>query len=292
VVRYGIAEWYGRPLLELDLQDRIDLAHYATGHDKELRPACPFQQNERLCSKKGGVCGLRKYSPSENRIGQSIGPMVVTCPRRFEQDGLVVKWLADIVGFDQNEVEVAREVPFMVSTQTGRPAGRIDLVVAQFANDRLRWHGLEIQAVYFSGLSMRNDFLSLYSDDQMRPPFPSSVRRPDWRSSSAKRLLPQLQVKVPELRRWGAKLAVCVDPSFFASMGGPSCAPSRDLDSGDIVWMIPELEADTSGRMSLQRGHWEVLTLEASQDRLLAAKAVSRNGFEESLRSKLDPFGA
>lgn len=292
VVRYGIAEWYGRAFIDLSRRDRVDLAHYAIGRDEDLRPVCPFQKDKRPCSKKGGVCGLRKYSAKKNRIDQVLGPMVVTCPKRFEQGDLIVQWLADIVGFGRHQVEVAREVPFMVSTQTGRPAGRLDLVVAQFDDDRLKWHGLEIQAVYFSGLSMTNDFLSLYSDDGSRPPFPGSVRRPDWRSSSAKRLLPQLEVKVPELRRWGAKLAVCVDPSFFAAMGGPSEVFSHDLDSGDIVWMVPELTAanEEESRVVLQRGHWEVLTLEASQSRLLSAKAVSRNDFEESLKSKLEPF--
>ena len=175
----------------------------------------------------------------------------------------------------------------MSNTQTGRPAGKIDLVVAETRHGRLRWHGLEIQAVYFSGLGMGKEFLTLANDLGRRPPFPQDVRRPDWRSSSAKRLLPQLQIKGPTLRRWGAKLAVCVDAQFFDSIGGPSHEATQDLDSGDIIWMVPEIVAEAQGSWRLQRGHWEVLTLEETEVKLQAARTVSRAEFEESLADRL-----
>ena len=41
---------------------------------------------------------------------------------------------------------------------------------------------------------------------------------------------------------------------------------------------------------ALERGHWEVLTLEASSDKLLAAKAVTRRDFERALRERLRPL--
>ena len=68
-----------------------------------------------------------------------------------------------------------------------------------------------MQAVYFSGEGMQADFDLLLGSNDAVPPEPTGLRRPDWRSSSAKRLMPQLQVKVPTLRRWGKKLAVAVD---------------------------------------------------------------------------------
>ncbi|MXZ87637.1 MAG: hypothetical protein F4Z07_02145 [Dehalococcoidia bacterium] len=78
-------------------------------------------------------------------------------------------------------------------------------------------------------------------------PFPSPVRRPDWRSSSAKRLMPQLQVQVPLLRRWRSKTAVAVERPFLEALGGASEEPSHDLDAGDVIWMVPELVAGGSG---------------------------------------------
>ena len=52
--------------------------------------------------------------------------------------------------------------------------------------------------------------------------------------------------------------------------------------------MVPELSwSGDTGCFNLARGHWEVLTLEASTDKLLAARTISRDGFETALRDKL-----
>ncbi len=98
--------------------------------------------------------------------------------------------------------------------------------------------------------------------------------------------MPQLQIKAPTLRRWGTKLAVAVDLPFFNAIGGPSDNPSRDLDDGDIVWLIPRIDGD----FRLVAHHWEVLSLEASSDKLLSAETVRRREFEEALRAKLEPL--
>ncbi len=118
----------------------------------------------------------------------------------------------------------------------------------------------------------------------------SEVRRPDWRSSSAKRLMPQLEIKAPTLRRWGAKLAVAVDRPFFNAVGGTSDQPSHDLNEGDIIWLVTHLERAAPGTWRLARDHWEVLTLEDSNKRLQAAETVSRENFETALRSRLRPL--
>ena len=161
--------------------------------------------------------------------------------------------------------------------------------VARTAADRLEWYGLEIQAVYFSGPGMAAEFEQLLADDSPIPRYPTGVRRPDWRSSSAKRLMPQLQVKVPTLRRWGSKMAVAVDQPFFQAIGGPSPSYSRDLGDGDIIWLVPALALQENGEYGLEKGHWEVLTLESSSEKLLAARTIQRNEFETILRNKLTP---
>lgn len=234
--------------------------------------------------------GFRYEQSADGRLGAPVGEPVIVCPSRFEEDKLLVRWLAEIVGFEPGEAMVAREVPFMEGTETNKAAGKIDLVVAKSSNGGLAWHGLEIHAVYFSGEGMQSEFESL-GDEQPTPPFPNAIRRPDWRSSSAKRLMPQLQIKAPTLRRWGSKIAVAVDRPFFDSIGGPSPAPSRDLNDSDVIWLVPELVPDGE-RNRLVRGHWEVLTLEQSGEKLLAARTVRREAFEQTLRAKLRPLGA
>ena len=80
---------------------------------------------------------------------------------------------------------------------------------------------------------------------------------------------------------------VAVDEPFFAAIGGPSTTPSRDLNDGDIVWLVPRVTDD----YLLARHHWEVLSLEASCDKLLSAETVKRQEFEDVLRTKLKHIG-
>lgn len=287
MTRYGIAEWYGYDLLAITPQERQKLANVALGNDSTT-PVCPFQQNNRPCHKRGGVCSLRLYEDDgSGTVQQSASAPLALCPSRFEQSNLLLKWLGDIVGIPEEQVSIAREIPFMESIQDNKPAGKIDLIVARDEKDRLEWYGLEIQAVYFSGKGMGSEFEAMLENNSLLPPYPTEVRRPDWRSSSAKRLMPQLEVKVPTLRRWGSKMAVAVDKPFFDSIGGPSENYSQDLGDGDIIWMVPAISAIEDGKLALMRGHWEVLTLEASRNKLLAARTIQRHEFENSLRSRL-----
>ena len=276
--RYGIAEWFGEPFGSLPPPRRQRFAAAALGESVSL--PCPFKAGMPPCSKKGGVCSIRRYRHERGRITEPAGSTVITCPSRFGQADLLPRWLADIVGFEQ--VFLAREVPFMRSPETEKAAGRIDLVLSGDST-AAQWFGLEIQAVYFSGQGMSADFEQLKHDGGHSPPEPTTTRRPDWRSSSAKRLMPQLQVKAPTLRRWGTKLAVAVDHPFFQSIGGASSAPSHDLNEGDIIWLVPRV----SDNHQLEPQHWEVLSLEASSEKLLAATSVKREEFESALRAKL-----
>ena len=197
---------------------------------------------------------------------------------------MLVKWLSEIVGFPPGAVMIAKEVPFMQSTATGKPAGKIDLVVASDA-EATKWYGLEIQAVYFSGGGMKDDFETLRTDTGESAPFPGKNRRPDYRSSSAKRLMPQLQVKGPILRQWQSKIAVAVDKPFYENIGGRSPKAKQDLNAGDVIWLVPELR---DGK--LEPWHWEVLPLEKSYEKLKAAEEGEFSEFKRTLCSQLRPI--
>lgn len=89
---------------------------------------------------------------------------------------MLMRWFAEIVGFAPEDAMLAREVPFMHGTATGKPAGKIDIVLARESNGALRWYGLEIQAVYFSGKGMASEFLAMKTDRRSQPPYPNAVR--------------------------------------------------------------------------------------------------------------------
>lgn len=289
--RYGIAEWFGQPFLDLSPAERQQSARAALKKTDTV-PPCPFRPNRPPCSKPGGVCSLQRYEKDDDlriRKPEASEPVIV-CPCRFEQGQLLGQWLAEIVGFDPERAMMAREVSFMQAANTNKAAGKIDFIVAQDSDSGLRWYGLEIQAVYFSGRGMDSEFERLRDDEHPAPPFPNEIRRPDWRSSSAKRLLPQLQIKAPTLRRWGSKIAVAVDRPFFDAVGGVSDEPSQDLNDGDVIWMVPQLAPAGAESYELRRGHWEVLTLEDTSEKLKAARTVRRASFEQELRGKLEPI--
>ena len=150
----------------------------------------------------------------------------------------------------------------------------------------LNWCALEIQAVYFSGRGMNDEFRSIRDYDGEQPPFPGQIRRPDYRSSGPKRLMPQLQIKVPTLRRWGKKMAVIVDKHFFGALG--HMEEVDDLSNGDIAWFTVDFEEDQANRrFRLVRDRVRFTTLERATEGLTGGSPVTLTQFEESIRSKL-----
>lgn len=282
VPAYGITEWYGQSFAGLNAADRQRLAAFALRPWADTEPPCPFRPGH-VCKKQGGVCTIRPYEVRGGRLDGPTGPIATICPHRFAEDNLLPRWLGEIAGF--GEVYVATEVAFSRNPNTGKAAGRIDVVLAG-DSDASDWIALEVQAVYFSGRKMADDFNVLATDSHPRPPLVRR-RRPDWRSST-KRLNAQLEVTMPILRAWGKKMAVAVDAPFFDSIGGPSLAPSQDLSTGDTIWLVPLVTAE-----GLVRRHWEVLPFTESREKLLAATMnvgdVDRDEFEDEVRRKLVP---
>ena len=87
---------------------------------------CPFGDGRTPCRKPGGVCSLQQYSMGlDGWPGPPVGDPVVVCPSRFGDNLLQARWLAEIAGFSPGEAKLAREVPFMLGTGTGKPVSRI-----------------------------------------------------------------------------------------------------------------------------------------------------------------------
>lgn len=162
--------------------------------------------------------------------------------------------------------------------------GRIDDVLVHPAREPLDWCALELQAVYFSGGRMTHEFKQISEATGGALPFPAKHRRPDWRSSGPKRLLPQLQTKVPTIRTWGKKVAVVIDEDFFGSLVGLD--RERHLPNAEIVWFVVGYEPRQVGWTLVPRE--AVFTkLDASVKSLTGGVPLSRERFEEQLRIKL-----
>lgn len=298
--RFGIGEWYGRLFDKLSPAERRDLATRALG-GKELRPECPFRRplagRTQLCTKKGGVCSLQLYETEDGVIGKlpedHRAHLRTLCPYRFEEANTVLRWVGEELLATDNPLEIP-EVGFlkaeMAEEEEGQAddVGRIDLVLVHPDLNLLRWCAVEMQAVYFSGTEMKVEYDLARDYAGERTPFPAKNHRPDYRSSGPKRLMPQLQIKVPTLRRWGKKMAVVVDEAFFSSLGKMDNV--SDPSNADIGWFVVKLRRD-NGVARLEPAFRRFTTLERAVEGLTAGLPVTLQQFESNILSKLEGRG-
>jgi hypothetical protein len=282
--RYGAAELFGYAVSSLR---PAELRKLSSSDNRNME--CPFKPGNTVCHKKGGVCSLGLYERRENSTVSIVGTPVTTCPSRFWEGNQIYKWVS-VTLLKTPEAKVVTEVSFLMANQTSTreedEVGRIDSVLVNSDSDALRWCALEMQAVYFSGGRMEGDFEMMRSWNDSGLPFPASQRRPDYRSSGPKRLMPQLQIKVPTLRRWGKKMAVVVDNAFWTSLG--MMQRTSHISNADIVWFVVDYEGPVKGRYRLKPHEAVFTTLEHAVEGLTGGMPVSLEQFEHAIREKLE----
>ncbi len=205
---------------------------------------CPFNNKVPNCTKDKannplGVCSIyHNNSP------------VITCPIRFREDWLATDDAAEF--FFPKGTKWTSLTEVRLNDANGKTAGNIDVVlVAYNSNDKIIDFGaLEIQAVYISG-NVRDPF-EYYMKDPVNcgnmdwSTQPNSPR-PDYLSSSRKRLAPQLLFKGGILHSWQKKIAVAMNKSFFETL--PTLTPV-EKSKADIVWLLYDLEKTKGGEQS------------------------------------------
>lgn len=296
---WGIAEWYGKDVIRMTPDERLSAAEHAldanaNGMSNAPQPVCPFLSSIKpgaLCTKLGGICSMRQYSATTPVEAIDSQPTTL-CPNRFlefREDETLFGYIARELFGVESGAKVIKEIPFLEKENvdgSGRSAkaGRIDWIVIpkppMSEVGELPWIAIETQGVYFSGDAMWADILS-YQLDPSAVQYPVGRRRPDYRSSGAKRLAPQLDAKSPVMNRWGRKVVVVVDQAFFAEMG--SLAVTTDFDNAEIVWVVLRYSDD----MSLQVDALHFAELISSIGALQAAKPVNKQVFEADLRLAL-----
>ncbi len=298
--RFGIGEWYGRPFASMSPAERRRYAELQFQPGSSI-PPCPFLSSGNAvvkCSKKGGVCSLQMYKRKPDgqvEVDADRGTLRVTCPNRFEQNSTIYAWIGEVLLGTSESVPIGQinfleRTPLMAaepvddSVPSVEEVGRIDNVLAVPGSVPLRWCPVEIQAVYFSGKKMELDFEDIRSGIHQGIPFPLVTRRPDYRSSGPKRLMPQLLIKVPTLRRWGKKMAVVVDEDFFGGMG--RMEPVGEVSNCDVAWFVVKF-SQGEGVFTLERKEVFLTTLENSQNGLVAARPVSKERFESRILDRL-----
>jgi hypothetical protein len=196
---------------------------------------CPYNNKVPSCTKDKandplGVCSVF------DKEG-----IAITCPVRFRQDWLIAEDAANFFFPPNSTWTSLTEV--RLNDANGQSAGNIDIVLVSYDNaGKITDFGsLEIQGVYISG-NVRRPFEQYIANPSKNTALDWSNERnyprPDFLSSSRKRLAPQMIYKGGILKHWNKKMAVALDHSFFKTL--PEL-PETEKSDADIAWFVYDL---------------------------------------------------
>jgi len=244
---------------------------------------CPFNNRVPSCTKDKaraplGVCSIL-----------SNNQPVITCPVRFRESWMVTEDAANFF-FERNTLWTSiTEVG--LPDKTGKTAGNIDIVLVAYEKNGtvLDFGTIEIQGVYISG-NIRKPFEHYMASPRVRQNMTwsqgANYPKPDYLSSSRKRLIPQVLYKGGILKTWGKKQAVVLQKRFFETL--PKL-PGVDAKEADIAWLLYELEKrDGSDRFRLVQREIVYTEFDAALDRIVRPEAGDMEDFMEILQEKLD----
>jgi hypothetical protein len=97
--------------------------------------------------------------------------------------------------------------------------------------------------------------------------------------------MPQLQIKVPTISRWGKKMAVVIDKAFWDSLG--DMREVRELSNCEIVWFVVSFAPSKDGRFALRPHETHFTTLVSAVDGLTGGTPMSLERFEKQIRDRL-----
>lgn len=246
---------------------------------------CPYNNKVANCTKDKrkdplGVCSIFE----DNDVA-------IVCPVRFRQDWQIIIDAAEFFFPPGTSWTSLHEVPLM--EKNGTKAGNIDFVlVAYDEKGKITDFGsLEVQSVYISG-NIRESFeyymsnRSLGGDLDWESFWMHHKRpRPDYLSSSRKRLVPQMIYKGRIFKSWGKKQAVALHKKFFETLP-PLPVVSRD--EADVAWLIYTLDFNQDLGIYRLNHHETVYTLfEPALEKIVTPEPDSVDKFVRLLQARL-----
>ena len=247
------------------------------------RRLCPYNNRVPSCTKDKandplGVCSI--FSDDD---------VVITCPVRFRQNWTIADNAADFF-FAQNTTWTSL-TEVSLEDATGKTAGHIDLVLVSYdaRGKVIDFGSVEIQAVYISG-NIRHPFEYYMEKPSKRSNFDWHTKpnypKPDFLSSSRKRLLPQLLYKGGILNAWNKKQAVVLQKSFFETL--PEI-PVVDSKAAEIAWFLYDLKKDQRKNVyNIEISKTVYTQFHPAMQKISTAPAGRIEDFIETLQQKLD----
>lgn len=244
---------------------------------------CPFNNKVPNCTKDKandplGVCSIFHD-----------GQTAITCPVRFREDWIITIDSAEF--FFSADTHWTSLTEVQLRDRNGKSAGNIDIVLVAYDRDGqvVDFGAIEIQGVYISG-NIRRPFEAFMkapsSAEALQWRGEKHYPRPDYLSSSRKRLAPQLLYKGGILHRWKKKTAVVLDRGFFESLPKLQEVPKKEAD---LAWLIYDLMEDPQTqrfRLTLTRTVYTRFTDSLAQ--ITVSEAGEVDEFVSVLQNKLD----
>ncbi len=244
---------------------------------------CPFNNKVPSCTKDKataplGVCSIYHNSNT-----------VITCPVRFRESWLVTDGASQFFFPDGTSWTSIMEVS--LNDRQGKIAGHIDIVLVAY-DERGRvidFGALEVQAVYISG-NIRRPFEHYMENPKKRSHLnwrgERNFPKPDYLSSSRKRLIPQIIYKGGILNSWGKKQAIALQKSFFETLPN---MPSVEPEKADIAWLIYDLEEDEQrGKLQLVQSEIVYTEFAPALEKISRPEPGNIDDFIGALQDKLD----
>lgn len=249
-------------------------------------------RNARRCRFRNGPCNKSSKTDPIGICSVSDGVEAASlCPVRFLDDGRIFRDAARIAFGEAAAFAIFPEirilqVPDSKKSGSMKKIGKVDFVLGKIdAGAVTDFCAVEVQAAYFSGTETRSALKHYMANRNFGRL--DTFRRPDFRSSAQKRLIPQLQLKVPVFRRWGKKFFVVVDSQFFRSL--PEFRTTTPANS-ELTWLIYPLarQGETYQMQDVQPTYTEWADVETS---LREGRAPDPSEIITELQLKFAPKG-
>ncbi len=253
----------------------------ATAERYRKNKLCPYNNKVPSCTKDKakdplGVCSIFE--------GEQVA---ITCPIRFRQDWLIVEDAAKFL-FPANTTWTSLQ-EIRLNDAHGKSAGNIDFVLVAYdeTGQITDFGSLEVQAVYISG-NVRQPFAHYMTDREANKEmvWTATNVRPDYLSSSRKRLVPQMLYKGSIFQAWQKRQTVALHRSFYETL--PQL-PEVTKDEGDIAWLVYDLEfMQTDNRYELVPYQIIYTQFGSALQTIITPEAGPVEDFVSGLQTKLD----
>lgn len=242
---------------------------------------CPYNNIVSNCTKNSiefplGICSLNHKDKQ-----------VIICPIRFREDWTIISDAANFI-FDGNPTWThVGEV--RLKDKHGKSAGNIDYVLVLYDDKGrvLDFGSIEVQAVYISG-NLTGPFTAYLENPSHEFNWTQAFKfpKPDYLSSSRKRLIPQIIAKGSILKQWNKKQVVALQADFYNTL---PALPEFDKAESDFAFFLYELVPDKKNKVLSLKLQKIVYTKFASAlEQIAKFEAGSISQFTEILQKKLD----